>query len=121
MLITQENLFSLIDKGFCFDEDINNIVDMLDEIVKKYEMITETKKEWEIWDHVPYLGYRLSYRLYFNKPLPNNIFDEIEKVTKFAKERRIKVEPFGYFFSEYKNTGSMAIYSIYEDERRKLK
>lgn len=116
----QIDMFDLIDDGFCFDQDINNIVDMLDEIAEKYEMVTKTEKEWEIWDHVPHLGYRLSYTLYFNYMLPNQIYEEIEKVTKYAQERKIKVEPLiGHVFSD--DTGCMYITSIYLDERRKIR
>lgn len=117
----QQNIFNLIDEGFCFDDDINNIVKMLDEIFKKHGMIIETKKDWSIWDHVPNLGYRLSYYIYFNAPLPGEIFDELERVTKYAKNKKVEAEPYGYSFYEYDNKGSMSIYTIYKDERIKLK
>ena len=117
----QQNIFNLIDEGFCFDNDINNIVEMLDGIFEKYEMIIESEKDWSIWEHVPYLGYRLSYYIYLNAPLPNQIFEELAKVTKYAKNNQIEAEPFGYSFYEYGNTGIMSIYTTYKDERIKLK
>lgn len=117
----QQDIFNLIDEGFCFDNDINNIVKILDGIFEKYDMVIESKKDWSIWEHVPNLGYRLSYYIYFNTPLPNEIFDELEKVTKYAKDNQIEAEPFGYSFYQHGSTGNMSIYTIYKDERIKLK
>ena len=117
----QENIFSQIDKGFCFDGDINKIVEMLDAIFRGKEMITRIDKEWRVWSHVPQYGYRLSYHVYFDKPLPDSVMAELDKVKKYGLDRGIEVDPFGYHFFEIFSSGDMSIYSTFKDKRKRLR
>lgn len=57
----QMGLFDYIEPNtttFCWDNDINEILDKLKEVSESHGLEIG-KTEFKIWDHVPYLGYRL--------------------------------------------------------------
>lgn len=57
----QMNLFDYIEpnqKSFCWDNDINEIVEKLQNLTCVYGLEVG-KAEFRIWDNVPHLGYRL--------------------------------------------------------------
>ena len=57
----QMDLFDYIKPNtttFCWDEDINIILDKLKELAESYSLEIR-KTEFKIWEHVPHLGYRL--------------------------------------------------------------
>ncbi len=57
----QMGLFDYIESDtttFCWDNDINEILNKLKEVSKSYGLEIR-KAEFRIWNHVPHLGYRL--------------------------------------------------------------
>jgi hypothetical protein len=113
------------EQKFCFDEDINQIVKMLDDICISVKAIAKISREWEVWSHVPQYGFRLSYELTMKEKLPDDFFDGVEKVVRFAKAKHIELSPCGLIYYDFEwekpLTGYLSIYSTFLDERKKIK
>lgn len=85
----QLDIFNFIESNeFCDNPLINEIVSHLDNQVEQHPEVfkgTHIKKEYSIWDHVPNLGYRLSYVIYFE-------LDEYPSIPKqYCKYGQVKL------------------------------
>lgn len=83
-MIEQINLFDILEPDkFCNDDHINEIVEFIENDFSKLNLKLKEKK-YEVWEHVPNLGYRLSmvYDLK-NCEQIKNIYD---KQAKFNSE-----------------------------------
>lgn len=107
---------------FCKDEDINAIVSTLDALVEEHGLNTRRRK-FEIWDHCPQYGYRLSYTIGLTRAQNENdeLHNAIQKLSTLAKTKQIDLSAYApHFFTEDANEeGSLNIYSTYMDTRRK--
>lgn len=111
------------EKKFCFDDDINEIVSRLDHIC--YECgYTHDEPNFRIWEHVPNLGYRLSYTVNLIKNTDIGAFDEkCNKVVDWAKQKNIELVPMwgAAFFYNDETTARLRIFSTFKDSRKKIK
>lgn len=117
----QMSIFDYIESPqFSFDNDINTIVEMLDQIVEKNNLKAE--KEWTVWQHVPNFGYRLAYDISYHV-LTGEFIMELNEIIKYARKKKIELSV--YYNDEliaddgYRH---MDIYSTFIDKkRRKIK
>lgn len=122
----QLSIFDLVeDNGFCWDSDINEIYKMIEDISKKYNLPISSA-EWRIWDHVPYLGYRMSVTLEIKRcELSDVLCEELEHIVDFAKKRNIALSPIRPHYFDLENdpneVGPMYIYSMFNDKSRQKK
>lgn len=105
----QMNLLDeLFEDRFCFDEDINIIVQMIED---EFQPLVENgtlkavSKNFNIWDHVPQYGYRMEmiyevndedyihceYEYATKKILEILNTRDMDKVIKYAKSHRIEI------------------------------
>lgn len=127
----QMNLLGeLFEDGFCFDEDINVIVQMIEDgfhpLVENGQL-KAVSKEFDIWDHVPQYGYRMKityktcddnirygceYAMKKMFKLLNTV--DMDEVINYAKSHHIEIT--------FSPTPSLLIIStLFLDGRRKLK
>ena len=102
------------DDRFCFDDDINEIVKMLDNICVPDDVATSITKEWQIWTHVPRYGFRLSYIIDIKEKLQEEFVGKLYEVMKFAEDRRIEL-------SAHSLENKLYIFSTFLDNRQKVK
>ena len=112
----QLTIFELVspDDRFCFDDDINEIVKMLDNICVPDNVATSITKEWKIWAHVTRYGFRLSYIINIKEKLHEEFVDKLHEVIKFAEDRRIEL-------SAHSVGNKLYLYSTFLDNRKKVK
>ena len=112
----QLTIFGLVspDDRFCFDDDINEIVKMLDNICVPDNVATSITKEWQIWTHVPRYGFRLSYIIDIKEKLHEEFVDKLYEVMKFAEDRRIEL-------SAHSLGNKLYLFSTFLDNRQKVK
>ena len=77
-------------EDFCFDVDINQIVLMILDFCQK-EDISHDNPKFEIWDHVPYLGYRMSMFCRLKDNQVDVFADKFSLVEEYGKMHQIKV------------------------------
>ncbi len=89
----QMELFDFIEndnKCFCWDDDINEIVERLREVAGYYGLEVD-KEEFKVWDHVAHLGYRLWFdvlgtrRELFQESFQN----DVAELVGFAKSKNV--------------------------------
>ena len=109
------------DMEFCWDKDINEIRSKLVDIADKHNI--KHTSEWDIWNHVPQFGYRMSFYLEISKSdYTQNLLDELNEVVEFAKDRKVELSIMNPFFFHSGDKTTMSIYSTFNDkERRKVK
>ena len=112
----QLTIFGLVspDDKFCFDDDINEIVKMFDNICVPDNVVTSITKEWQIWAHVPRYGFRLSYIIDIKEKLHEEFVDKLYEVIKFAEDRRIEL-------SAHSVGNKLYLFSTFLDSRQKAK
>ena len=112
----QLTIFGLVspDDRLCFDDDINEIIKMLDNICVRDNIATSITKEWRIWTHVPRYGFRLSYIIDIKEKLHKEFVDKLHEVIKFAEDRRIELSAHGIGNKIY-------LFSTFLDNRQKVK
>lgn len=122
----QLTIFDLVeDNGFCWDSDINEIYKMIEGVAEKHGFPI-SRAEWSIWDHVPYLGYRMAVTLEVKRcELSDSLYEELEHIVDFAKERNIDISPIQPYYFDLENdpneVGAMFIYSMFKDKTRQKK
>lgn len=121
----QMSLFDIMgspkDTEFCWDKDINEIRSKLVDIADKHSI--KHTSEWDIWNHVPQFGYRMSFYLEISKSdYTQNLLDELNEVVEFANGRKVELSIMNPFFFHSEDKTTMSIYSTFNDkERRKVK
>ena len=124
----QMNLFDYItpeqnQTGFCWDNDINEIVENLRKLAGSYNL-EFGKAEFKIWDHVPHLGYRLWVDIKGNR---TELFNEdfridVAKLVANAKERNIELTPMWgacmFFGKDENEKGRLAFTTMFIDKAR---
>ena len=107
---------------FCWDDDINEILDRLNELALKYGLSLDEPK-WEIWSHVPNLGYRMTANLNVRKSdLSDALFDDLDIIKTFAKTRQVDFSAFNPFFFGNDGVAYFHISTMFLDKaRQKIK
>lgn len=121
----QMSMYEILNPNrFCWDEDINQIVEELDALVDKYGLDKRDPK-WEIWSHVPQYGYRLTYTIKITRKQNDNdnFHDELQAISERAKEKKINLRSYAphYFTEDADEKASINVYSMFEDRRMKEK
>ena len=116
----QLNIFSFLDiqhEQFCWDNDINNIYDRLTALVSKHNLTCD-KAKWEIWEHVPQYGYRMTFTIQHTyQTYTDDFITELSEIVDFAKSRNVELSPHEpHFFGDI---GYMYIYSTFMDKKRR--
>lgn len=123
MQYEQLDIFALIEnpketKDFSWDSDINEIHKMLTEFAKQH-CLPIGKTEWEIWEHVPQYGYRMTFEIEFQKEqCTDEILKELNKIVEFAKERSVELSPTQPYWYNGDETATMYIFSTFMDKKR---
>ena len=108
-------------KSFCWDNDINGIVQKLMNLADTYKLEIG-KKEFRIWDHVHHLGYRLWLEVKGTKEelYAENFQKDINLLVADAKQKNIELTPMWgacmFFKSEKK--GSLYLTTMFMDKAR---
>lgn len=113
----QMNLFDYItpeqrQTSFCWDNDINEIVENLRNLAGAYNL-EFGKVEFKIWDHVPHLGYRLWVDIKGTRMELRNVKfqEDIGKLVADAKKRNVELTPMW---------GACKFFGKDENEKRRL-
>ena len=120
----QMSLFDFIEptiKEFSWDADINGIHAEIVDMASRMH-IDVTKEAWEVWNHVPQYGYRMSLTLDVTKEhLTDEFFNEMDKIIAEALKRNIEISfTMPYFIGERNRPlTSMYVYSTFLDKERK--
>ena len=124
--IGQMDLFDFIEPNttsFCWDEDINEILESLETIAEHYGLeIGEA--EFKIWDHVPHLGYRLWVDIKGTREeLKNQFFQrDISKLVAEAKQKDIELTPMWgacmFFKKDENERGRLSFSTMFIDKAR---
>lgn len=122
----QMSLFDFMDSPneteFCWDKDINEIHRQILELADKHNLTTRDA-EWEIWNHVPQFGYRMTILLnVYKEDLTDELYDDLNKIVEFAKKRQIDLTPFQPFFLGEGQQSYFHISTTFRDKaRQKIK
>lgn len=120
----QMSLFDYIraPDAFCWDDDINYLHGRLTEISKKHGFTTDPAK-WEIWDHCPQDGYRMTFYINVTRGEHKEFIRDIENLVKEAKKRGIYLSPMydGVYFFWDDETAQLLCFTEFLDERKKCK
>ena len=124
----QMNLFDYItpeqgQTSFCWDNDINEIVEKLEKLADAYNL-EFGKAEFKIWDHVPHLGYRLWVDI---KGTRTELYREdfridVAKLTADAKQRNVELTPMWgacmFLGRDENEKGRLAFTTMFMDKTR---
>lgn len=106
--------------GFCFDQDINHITSMVDEVVVSLG-ITMSSRTFEIWDHVKHLGYRLHDSMYVPEGLMDDFVEQVQPIIKYGESHGVEVSLLtGGVYGDSK-MAHFHIMTMFTDKRQKLK
>ena len=122
----QINLFDYVEpnhKSFCWDEDINEILESLQDLSDYYGLEIR-KAEFRIWEHVPHLGYRLWVDMkgnreeLFRKDFQNDVTILIEE----AKQKNVELTPMWgacmFFTKDENEKGRLSFSTMFKDKAR---
>ncbi len=103
-------------KEFCYDEDINEIVNMLDLLVKKCGL--SSVRSWSSYQDCPEMGDCMIYDIRYDF-IPEGFMKEIVKYKLEAKRKEIElsVYPDQIYYSD--SLKHMVIYSRFLDQERR--
>ena len=124
----QMNLFDYItpeqgQTSFCWDNDINEIVENLEKLAGAYNL-EFGKAEFRIWDHVPHLGYRLWVDIKgTKKELRNEKFQkDVEILVADAKQKNVELTPMWgacmFFGKDENEKGRLSFTTMFMDKTR---
>lgn len=122
----QMELFDFMEthnKRFCWDEDINEIVQQIRGIAAAYGLELG-KLEFNVWSHVPNLGYRLSVDIKGTRmELSQDAFqNDVNNLVEFAEGRNVELSAMWgalMFFSKKENEkGSLHLTTMFMDKQR---
>ena len=110
---------------YCFDDDINEIHNILINISDKYGIPIE-RDEFSIWSHVPQYGYRMALGMKVTREnLGNENFQkDIDDLVEIAKDKEIELSTMwgAVFFFKEDETATLTFYTTFMDnKRRKIK
>lgn len=123
----QMDLFDFIENestDFCWDEDINEIVEKLNELAESYGLEVG-KAEFKIWDHVPHLGYRLWLDIRGTRAELNreDFQKDVAELVAHAKSRNVELTPMWgacMFFNKDENEkGHLHFTTMFMDKVRR--
>lgn len=119
----QLDIFSFLnqseEKLFCWDDDINEIHSKLVGLSNKYGFKID-KQEWDIWDHVPQYGYRMTFNILIDKnKYTEDFLQKLHEIVEFADGRNIELSPVAPYFYSNDNNGHMFIFSTFKDKERR--
>ncbi|MBQ6887673.1 MAG: hypothetical protein IJN54_09200 [Lachnospiraceae bacterium] len=122
----QMELFDFIERestSFCWDEDINEIVRLLEKLAESYDLEIG-KTEFTVWEHVPHLGYRLWFDVKGTKQqlFREDFRSDIRKIVEYAKDRKVELTPMWgacWFFTDNENEkGRLSFSTLFMDKER---
>ena len=109
--------------SFSWDKDINIIHEKICNLAEKFN-IPVKRAEWDVWNHVPQFGYRMSITLDLKHSDIENgeLWIELDDIVTYGKQKNIEVYPMSPIFLGNDRDGWMHIFSTFMDkERRKIK
>ena len=122
----QINLFDYIEpdhKSFCWDNDINEILESLQDL-SNYYGLEIGKAEFRVWEHVPHLGYRLwvdvrgTRKELFREEFQRDITILIEE----AKQKEVELTPMWgacmFFTKDENEKGRLSFSTLFLDKTR---
>ena len=108
--------------GKFWDEDINYSVDRLEEICDRYG-ISYREPRFEVWDHVPQYGYRLTFTAEVRRDEKPEFLDEVYELTEEMDKRGVELSVMNmavYWFTDNEEEKArLYIYSTFKDKRAK--
>ena len=124
----QMNLFDYItpeqgQTSFCWDNDINEIVEKLEKLADAYNLEVG-KAEFKIWAHVPHLGYRLWVDI---KGTRTELYREdfridVAKLVADAKQKNVELTPMWgacmFFTKDENEKGRLSFTTMFMDKSR---
>lgn len=122
----QMDLFDFIEsdhKVFCWDNDINEIVQAIEKIANTYNL-EFGKAEFKVWNHVPHLGYRLWVDIKgTKKELRNEKFQkDVEILVADAKQKNVELTPMWgacmFFGRDENEKGRLSFTTMFIDKTR---
>ena len=120
----QIGLFDYIEpnqESFCWDNDINIILDKLKKLADTYKLEIG-KTEFRIWGHVPHLGYRLWLEVKGTKEelYAENFQKDINLLVADSKQKNIELTPMwgACMFFKNEEKGSLYITTMFLDKAR---
>lgn len=111
------------EKAFCWDPDVNEVHKKLTELTHRYDASVR-EAAWEIWDHVPHLGYRMTFNIVIKtERYTKEFLDEMNEIVAYAKVRNVEISPMTPLgLGVSKDELSLLVFSTFMDkERRKRK
>lgn len=107
---------------FSWDDDINIIHESIINLAEKFNLRTSGSK-WEVWNHVPQFGFRMSVSLHMmQEQLVDEFWDELNEIVNYAKQKKIELSPMAPTFIRNDEEGWMHIFSMFLDrERQKIR
>lgn len=108
---------------FSWDKDINVIHEKICNMAEKFN-IPMKKAEWDVWNHVPQFGYRMSITLDLKHSDVENeeLWNEMDDIVAYGKQQNVEISPMTPIFLGNDRDGWMHIFSTFMDkERRKVK
>ncbi len=122
----QMNLFDYIesnDKSFCWDNDINEILESLQDL-SDYYGLEIGKVEFRIWEHVPHLGYRLCVDVRGTREelSRENFRNDIDTLVAEAKQKNVELTPMWgacmFFTKDENEKGRLSFTTMFMDKAR---
>lgn len=122
----QMQLFDFIERDsryFCWDDDINEIVKQLKEITGTYGLEIG-KAEFEVWSHVPHLGYRLWFDVLGTRTelSQEGFHADVKALVEYAKSKNVELTPMWGACMFFKNNddekASLHFTTMFMDKQR---
>lgn len=109
--------------SFSWDKDINVIHEKICTLAKNLN-IPMSRAEWDVWDHVPQYGYRMSITLNLTQESvkQKEFWTALDEIVVYGKKKEIEIYPMQPMFIGSNRNGSMYIFSTFMDKgRRKIR
>ena len=108
--------------SFSWDKDINNIHEKIRDLAEKLN-IPMRRAEWDVWNHVPQFGYRMSITLDLTRSdvEKGELWIALDEIVDYGKQRNIEISPMSPIFLGNNKNGWMHIFSTFMDKERRKK
>ena len=123
----QMNIFDFLkpvekEPSFSWDKDINTIHEKIRDLAEKLN-IPMKRAEWDVWNHVPQFGYRMSITLDLTRSdvEKGELWIALDEIVAYGKQRNIEISPMSPIFLGDSKNGWMHIFSTFMDKERRKK
>ena len=119
----QHPIQKYIHHQFCWDNDINEILESLQDL-SDYYGLEIGKAEFKIWEHVPHLGYRLWVDVRgTRKEFSNEDFrKDVSELVEEAKQKNVELTPMWgacmFFTKDENEKGRLSFSTMFMDKAR---